>query len=462
MSNILRPSVAPRPGLAPAPARLAGALAAALLGACSPVPAPGPEEGGEPTAQGSIDEFAESLVAMTARRWAGPRTAAPTPEPRPEAALRREALSGHVAVHGAPGVPARTVDAALAHAEAFIAFLHAAGWAPPETDGGRGGSPALDVYLTPTPRLAEAAPDVLDPVAYLDRMHAFARVDPAPGDLEACVVRGVAEALLLSLDPAEAPAWRRATASALAYRWLGRFACGDGAQRQQQEPQRGWIAEAADEGAGGGVVLALLGEQRDGGSGRFLRELWQLARQRTWEGRAEGLRAGPDLWQALEALTDAGDRRLEDLVARIGVARFFLGAREAFGAPPGLLGLGDDMAPPLRFAIPFEALPEHTAPSEALGPYGASYGLVEVRGAPAESRLRVWLRGEHGVEWKLVVTRLDATGRPLGRLEATPDPAHPRAYLPVELTPETTHVLITAANLSHRLPDADLDDPHVR
>ncbi|MEM1417382.1 MAG: hypothetical protein AAGH15_20965, partial [Myxococcota bacterium] len=314
----------------------------------------------------------------------------------------------------------------------------------------------LDVYLTPTEELATARSDGLVLTSFLDRVDAHAQVDPAPGDLEACVARGVAEAMLLALDPAEALAWRRATASALVFGWLGRFACGDGGERQQQAPGGGWL------GPGGGAALAVLGELRDAGSGVFLRELWQLTRQRTWEGKDEGLRASPDLWQALEAVSDAGDRRMEDLVAKVAVARYFVGPRAGLAAQPAAAGFGAELAPPLAFDLPFAALPEHTAGSPPLAPFGSVYGRVEVRGAPLSSRLRVGLRGEHGVEWKLVAVRLDASGRELGRLEATPDPANPRAYLPVELTPETTHVLVVGTNLSHRLPDADLPDPHVR
>lgn len=108
-------------------------------------------------------------------------------------------------------------------------------------------------------------------------------------------------------------------------------------------------------------------------------------------------------------------------------------------------------------------MPAHTPAGVPLEVFGSAYAWVDVRGAPPGSRLRVWLRGEYGVEWALTGSRIAEDGRELqGHVSAPPRRGDRRSYLPVELTPETTHVMVSVTNLSHRLPDADDPDPNAR
>ncbi|HJL30232.1 MAG TPA: hypothetical protein RMI62_14240, partial [Polyangiaceae bacterium LLY-WYZ-15_(1-7)] len=288
-------------------------------------------------------------------------------------------------------------------------------------------------------------------------------------ELRVAVGTAWGQAVGLRLDPAEAAGWRRATGAYLAWRWTGRFGPADGLEAIQRAPWQPWIAAPVepleepvldDGGEGGGLLLAMLSQRHDGGSGAFVRGLWQLTRQRTWDGI--DLRADPDLWQALEHAVDQSGQQLEAQLEDFAVARWFLGARDGHAIFPALRGLPDAAAPTPLYEVALADLPEHTAASPELAPYGTVYALVDVRGHPARSRLRAWLRGEYGVEWAFSASHLDASGAELGRLSAPPRADDGRSYLPVELTPDTTHVMLAATNLSHRLPDADDPDPNAR
>jgi hypothetical protein len=111
--------------------------------------------------------------------------------------------------------------------------------------------------------------------------------------------------------------------------------------------------------------------------------------------------------------------------------------------------------------VAWRDLPRHTPASEEIHPYGSGYAIVDVRDAPRGAQLRVWLRGEYGVEWALVAVRLGPDGRERGRMSAPPR-REPRSYVPVDLVDDTTSVLVAVTNLSNRLPDADSVDENVR
>ena len=93
-------------------------------------------------------------------------------------------------------------------------------------------------------------------------------------------------------------------------------------------------------------------------------------------------------------------------------------------------------------------------PPIEIEPTGSYYAEVDVRGAPAGSRLRVFLRGEFGVAWSLAAARLGPNGEELGRMSAPPRRGTPRSYLPVELGAGTATVVIAVTNLGREPRDA--------
>ncbi|MFW2388516.1 MAG: hypothetical protein ACN4G0_09285 [Polyangiales bacterium] len=412
-------------------------------------------------AQGDLlgaDEMAETIVSMTSRVWTGPRTPIPEPVARPGGTLL-DARSGRalVALHADPGVSAETLRGAMGALEEARARLGAMGWPGPIPDGARGGGPELDLYLSGA-LPAGAHSDAMVSWSYLDRASAFAVVDPATpsSSLDACVTEAYAEALLLSLDPAEARAWRRATAAWLTWEITGRLGCDEAVTQQQTEPHRSWISGAAGAGAGGALWLAHLSARHDGARGRFLCDVWGLASQRTWEG-AE-LRADPDLWSAIETAVNLSGDKLLDNVEELAVLRWFVG--RAHRDDVVVRALDPDMRVPVSRTM--TRLPTRIVGSPSLAPFGSAYVVMNGDTWNGHGRLRAWLRGEYGVHWSFVAVQLDADGSETARISAPPTGAEPKAYLPLQLHETTEQLLFVVTNLSDGLPDADEAEVHQR
>lgn len=405
-------------------------------------------------AQGDLlgaDEMAEAIVAMTTRVWTGPRTPAPTPTARPaRASLVLRSHRAMVAVHADPEVSHERHARALAALEHARSQLEAWGWPRPISDGDLGGGSEMDLYLSS--ELPEGAySDGLVPWTYLDRVTSFGVLSAATPTrlIEACVAEAYANALLLSVDPAEARTWRRATAAWLAWEITGRFGCYDSVHDQQAEPFRSWIGGAAGDGAGGALWLAYLATRHDGDGGAFNRDVWVLAMQRTWEG--EDLRAEPDLWSATETAVERGGDRLLDNVQDLAVLRWFVG-RHAPGAWP-LGTIDDDARVPVSRRI--SRVPNKVSVHRPLEPFGSAYVTIDGSAWNDATELRVWLSGEYGTRWSLIAVALDARGREVSRIAAPDTGASPKAYVPVTLSPETATVVFVVTNLSNELPDAD-------
>jgi hypothetical protein len=447
-------------------------------------PLPGPGSPGP----GVIDAWARAIADSTVPRWAGPRVGWAPPAERPpgEQPAARSVLRP-LAVHADPGVDPRRVDRALAALERAHAWMEDGGWGAPRPDGGRGGTDGFDLYLRASP-IEDAAGSFDQPspadgeddevplrairVAYdaplgwgaLDAVTAFAEVDARgldEGDLDACVTSAYAQAVAAELDPAEAPAVRRAIGTFVGYQLTGSYGCAAQAIADAQAtPERLLVGHAPGSGEAGALLLALVSARHDRGTGDFIRDLLQGARQWTWEG--EGLRAEPDLWHALFHFLEVSRDPLPRVLERLAVARYFAGSRGGLGTH-GVRAIAD--APgdvPIAARADWGRMPRTLVRGEIeLGSGGSAYALVDVRPAPPASRLRVWLRGEYGVEWSMVAVRLDEDGRAIGSMRA-PIRREPRAYLPVELEPGTASVLIVVTNVTMERPEADAPDEAVR
>ena len=454
------------------------------------------------------EELANAIASSMEPRWMGPRTEPPIPRPRPIAdGPWATSLLSPLAVHATAGTEPELVDEALAALEATADLMRITGWDAPFPDGGRGGTVGFDLYLwhgdaapdsaPPPPRPSSmprlqhrSAPwiDLYEPTegidpgdpfdarlvaahadgpvsfSYLDAVSTFAIVDPhvGHGAIAACVAEAYAEATLLSLDPAEARSWRRATATWLAWMITGRRGCSEAVAAQQRQPWRSYVPHDPEGGAGGAILLAAISARHDGGTGDFIRDVWDLTRQRTWEG--QGLRASPDLWMAFAHVIDLSGDGLEPLIEGLAVNRFFAGAERRLRpeTPSYLRGLGSDATVPLLAKLEWGRLPRRTPPMRpAVEPFGSGYVLVDVAAAPPNSMLRVWLRGEYGVRWLMTASRLDDAGHELARV-SIPARRNPNGYLMVELLEHTAQVLLVVTNLSSRLPDADVSDEYVR
>lgn len=405
-------------------------------------------------AQGDLlgtDGLAEAIVTMTSRVWTGPRTPAPEPSERPASAFPVvDSPYALLTVHADPGVSLEYAQQSMRALERSRARLDAMGWPSPVPDGSLGGGAEMDLYLS-SALPAAAYSDGLARWTYLDRASTFAVVSPATPSsmIEACVTAAYVEALLLSMDPAEASTWRHATAAWLTWELTGQFGCEDPLPAQQAGSHRSWISGAVGNGAGGALLLAFLSARHGGTSGHFIRDVWALASQRTWEGSE--LRADPDLWSAFESAVGRSGDRLLDNIESLAVLRWFVGRGTATGSVLAVLD-EDAMVPTSR---EMKRLPTRVISSKPLQSFGSAYLAMRAATWGEASMLRAWLRGEYGVRWSFVVLQLDADGREIRRIAAPQTASNPEAYLPIELDAATQGLLFVVTNLADGLPDAD-------
>ena len=412
-------------------------------------------------AQGDLldaDGIAEAIVSMTSRVWTGPRTPAPVPAARPGSASQSMG-SPHALlhVHADLGVNRRSMRIALGALEQARGQLDAMGWPWPISDGDLGGGPDLDLYLS-SALPPDAYSDGMAIWSYLDRASTFAVVSPVTPDdkLEACATAAYVEALLMSIDPGEARTWRRATAAWLTWELTGEFGCDDALLLQQAEPYRSWVAGAAGDGAGGALLLSYLSARHDAAPGQFVRDVWGLASQRTWEG--VGLRADPDLWSAIDTAVDRSGDRLVDNIEELAVLRWFVGRGDRADAVVAFLDR-DAMVPISR---EMKRLPTRVVASQPLATFGSAYLIMDASIWGEERRLRAWLQGEYGVHWSFVALQLDGRGQEIRRIAAPHSGTTPRAYLPIELDDAAERLLFVVTNLANGLPDADEAEVHER
>ena len=412
-------------------------------------------------AQGDLlgaDEMAEAIVSMTSLVWTGPRTPAPNRVLRPgEASLEVRSPHALLAVHADPSVSLRTMRLAVTALERARARLDAMGWPAPISDGDLGGGPEVDLYMTAA-LPPDAYSDGMTPWTYLDRASTFVVLNPATPTtlLGACVTAAYAEALLMSMDPAEARTWRRATAAWLTWELTGQFGCDEAVTRQQAEPYRSWVGGAAGDGAGGALWLAYLSARHDTVLGRFVRDVWGLASQRTWEGT--GLRADPDLWSAIETAVEQSGDRLLDNIEELAVLRWFVGRGDPSNAV--VAAIDDDARVPISRQM--KRLPTRVIAPEPLESFGSAYVVMDAEVWGDTAHLRAWLQGEYGVRWSFVAVQLDERGNEIRRITAPHTGPTPSAYLPIEIDGATRRLLFVVTNLSNALPDADEPDTSER
>ncbi len=363
------------------------------------------------------------------RRWAGDRMSPPAPGQRPDLPIAARSELRPLAIHAGPGVPEAQIAEALDAAELAHDVMEQLGFTLPPPDGGRGGGDELDLYLAPTEgRVDEAAADPRVLWSYLDTASAYAQVDPRRAlDLEACVVSAYAQAVLLGQDPAEAPGWRHATATYLTWITTGRWGCDpELVAAPQRSAHTGWVNDDPEGGDGGALLLAELASQHDGAGGSIVHDIWQVARQRTWD--RPGLRASPDLWESMEAILEVDpDDDIDALIEDLAVARYFTGDR-AKGplVRDWARTLPADAMVPVSESFTWSELSKYTRPHDPeIGPFGSAYFRVDVSEAQPGDRLRLWLRGEFGVRWSFVAVSLDARGREIESDERAAPSPHP-------------------------------------
>jgi hypothetical protein len=414
-------------------------------------------------AQGAMDAWAQ--WALAPKVWKGQTVAWPDPAPRPSGPFTQlDSARLPVRVH----VPARSsqlqAQYALALLEAAYAALQERSWPLPAPDGGYGGSLGFDLYLA-ADGCESACARVDEPlgVSDFDSAQTFAVVNARLPQqaLRACVQSAVAQAGLRSVDPAEAESWLRASGDFAAWLITGEAGCDESFVAAQLTAASGVLDAEPRSAATGGLLLAVLSERNDGGSGDFVRALWESTRQRSL-GLVDGdrLRSSPDLWEVLTQTLAQQHISVHDELVEFGIARYFAGdaRRRAQAAYRVLAGLPSDASVALSADLALSDLPRHVHSEQALDSLGSAYVRVRVSDSQRSSELQVWLRGELEPRWSLSAVRLAADGHELGR---TSLPARRTAsqYLPIVLDNDTAEVVIVITNLPDATPDADLPAP---
>lgn len=373
--------------------------------------------------------WADSTVGLSTSKWRGARVPFPTPAERPRAELRIDSSHELVSVHG-HGVAAERLLAVLAAAEATQELARAAGLLATAGDAGEGGTQQRDLYVVAQPEAGAAAfVDARGTLGALDGARAYAVLDARlPSErLFVCTAQALFDAELLELDPAEAPIVRTSVAAYFASLITGERGCDDGTQ-----PETYTHDEPFASAEGGAAWLRRLAASRDRNRGSFVYDLWQFARQRTWEGR--DLRASPDFFEALDKTLELAREKLSSVVSDLELAR----AREG-------------ESPVLR--VVYEALPASIGKLE-LAPLASRALVIRMKRPQPGIRLRVWSRGDPGARFALAAERLDDADQPLARFDAPPLKSGTN-QLSIELDGHTHSVLVSVTNLGNGIPDFD-------
>jgi hypothetical protein len=370
-----------------------------------------------------LDAYSDAVVGLATTKWTGPRVAAPVPEARPSTDQQLDSLDWPLSVHAGSDLSTARLESALVAAEEAFALLFEHGFVSSFGDG----QGARDVYLVDGDP-ERAAVDAMGNFSALDGARAFALVDAHLPTirLRACVAQALMDAELLELDPAEHPALRRGVAAYFAWLITGE-PCEDEPRAAPFESPFRTVASAQ-------AWFERLSARQDRNRGTFLFDMWQFARQRTWEG--QDLRASPDLLEA--------------------IAKALSMAHESFDLVAGELA---EARPPVR-TLALAALPafpdKHLPPLAVLGSTQLRIQLAEPRPG---TRLRAWSRADAG-RYTLSAQRLDARGQALSRLELPPRTS---GQLSIELDASTFAVAITLTRVADvGLPDPDAPDPEPR
>ena len=336
----------------------------------------------------------------------------------PDGVVRVCSFDWPICAHG--DSPAATLGA-LATAEAAMSAFSSRSRLPTPMPDARGGSPAFDLYLAKTDgaplRVGFEAP-TSTPV---DRAAAFAIVDarlPEGCARRTAIARGVAMAMLAAVDGGADAGSFGVTSSYLAASatgcWTAALQAVDDAQ---EHPERALVRGADFDDASIVLPLYLEGGFGAGPPGTLLSALWYGGRQTT-PPEATRFHNQPDLWETIRRVGRAKEKRLDEVMLDIAIARAFYGDREdgqhvAESAFAGAFGR-------VRFdaAWPFRTLPRRVA-FTPLEPTGSTYVWIDLAGAPSDLSLAIHAEWESPVTMRWAVVRVGENGEETSRIEIT-------------------------------------------
>jgi hypothetical protein len=336
---------------------------------------------------------------------------------RPRA--QRLGCTPQICVHADGPAGLARADEALASAETALGRLQALRMPAPLSDGGAGGTLALDLYLVAGSGAA-AFPDLPAPGPFA-RGSAFAIVGVGPGPacgLASDVARAVAQASLLGLDHAIHDGILAMQSTYLASLVSPceplELAAIDAAQRR---PERAITDAPRDLPSGAMLFPWLLDvDYGRGAPASVMNALLAIAVDPRPD-RPSLSDNEPDLFDALREVLPVRGHQLGDLLSAHAVARAFVGSRSDEAHLPQSSWLGDMGRVRFEWSIDHRSLPRRVAPRRPLDPTGSAYVWLDLsEGARAGVRVIADWETQHVFEWSFV--KIDAEGRTIAAQRA--------------------------------------------
>jgi hypothetical protein len=291
---------------------------------------------------------------------------------------------------------------------------------PPLGDGDRGGSDALDWYLSAAPSELRASQEALLP-GRMDAAPVFCEGGAPPGALlERQAALCVGEAVASRLDAGESPDTRHAFA--LELWWIGGVKTSLDVQivdDAQREPEAALAFDAQRGPATGrfALLLEMLESTRSvAAPGVLSASLLSAAAARTPAGAA-AYDNEPDVFDVLRHSVDEELPRYADLMVDFALRRALAGDRDDGTRLPTLGFAGAFARPRFDWVIPFSSLPRRVLSGVPVAPSGAELIWVELDDAPLGATLGFRAEWEAPVafQWRLLL--VDREGRDVRRID---------------------------------------------
>lgn len=351
-----------------------------------------------------------------------PRGAARVNTPRPVWAAGPAACSTRypVCVHKADKADSLQAIAWLSALEAAYERVVLCLGAPgPLDDAGRGGTPALDMYLEDGEEPLWVGVDGTTPGAAHDTSAAFC----VAGDRAEPIGRGatlcLGEAIALRLDAAETPFTRRALATEL---WLhtGLPTSADvrAIDDTQAEPEHAIVARDRTRFSEGG---ALLFEYVDFAKGHGVAAEAALATYAMSAGppSPSALRwtNEPDILDVLRATFGPTPSDVARFFGDFSLARAFIGTRDAASSWPLLGFAGNFGRVRFEWSVPFSSLPRRLMPAHPVEPTGSTYLFVALDGNTSGQTIAFQADWEPPVSFRWTLALVASNGHLVRRID---------------------------------------------
>ena len=289
----------------------------------------------------------------------------------------------------------------------------------PLADDGRGGTDALDWYLTGESRELVVERDALS-LGELDRAAAFCLSGESDDLLllERSATLCVGEAIAKRLDPGETSDIQRAFASELW--WLtGSISSLDvqAVDDAQNHPERALAARSSEPNAAATLLFDFLESARSSqASAGLVTSLYSAAASSTHGGAFEWNNE-PDVFDVLRHSLSEDTAKLATLLGDYAVSRAFLGDRDDGTHPPFLEWAGAFARPRYDWTIKFSSLPRRVRASRPIAPTGIELIWVDLDEVPIGVSLGFESEWEAPVSFKWRLISVDDQGREMARVD---------------------------------------------